>query len=181
MELDKLISGCIKNDRKSQKDFYVLTADRLMNVSRRYSKNIDDAKDVLQNAFIKIFKHLQKFDSKKGNLDAWMTKIVINEALQMIRQKKAKVLKESLFHEEFEELGIPEILSRLQAEDVLKIAAKLPEGYRVVFNMNVVDGYSHKEIGEQLGITESASRSQLTRAKRSLKKLLQEQKNAELC
>jgi len=181
VEIQKLISNCIKNDRKSQKDFYLLTADRLMNVSRRYSNDINDAKDILQNAFIKIFKNLNKFDFDKGNLDSWLTKIVINEALQLIRKKKGQMVKDKIMKEEFEELSTPEILSRLQAEDVLNVTAQLPEGYRIVFNMNIVEGYNHKEIAEALGITESTSRSQLTRAKKLLKKLLIEQKNAELC
>lgn len=181
MEIEKLIYRCIQNDRQSQKDFYLFTADRLMNVSRRYTNGIDEAKDVLQNAYVKIFKYLKTFDSQKGNLDSWLTKIVINEALQFIRAKKRAIIRDNLMNESFEELETPEILSRLQAEDVLKLTTQLPEGYRMIFNMNIVEGYSHKEIATILNIAESTSRSQLTRAKKMLRTLLIKQNNAELC
>lgn len=181
MEIDKLIFKCIRNDRQSQKQFYMLTADKLMNVSRRYTKDINDAKDILQNAYIKIFKNLKTFDNEKGNLDSWLTKIVINEALQLIRKNTRQAIREQKSNEQFEELSTPEVISRLQAEDVMKLMAQLPDGYRIVFNMNIVEGYSHKEIALKLNITESTSRSQLTRAKRMLRDLLNDQKTAELC
>lgn len=181
MQIDKLIKACIKNDRKAQKEFYLLTTDKLMNVSRRYANDISDAKDILQNAYIKIFKSLKMFDSDKGNLDNWLTKIVINEALQLIRKKKKLAEKEHSGFEGFEELSTPEVLSRLHAEDVLKLMRVLPDGYRIVFNMSVVEGYTHKEIAEALNISESTSRSQLTRAKQMLRNLLNEQKIAKLC
>lgn len=181
MQIDKLIIACIKNDRKAQKEFYMLTAEKLMNVSRRYTKDISDAKDILQNAYIKIFKNLKMFDNTKGNLDNWLTKIVINEALQLIRKNKKLSEKENAGIEGFQELSTPEVLARLQAEDVMKLMKLLPDGYRIVFNMNVVEGYSHKEIAKALDISESTSRSQLARAKRMLRDLINDQKIAELC
>ena len=181
LDIDKLIKACIDNDRKSQKQFYLLTADKLMNVSRRYSSDINDAKDILQNAYIKIFHCLDQFDLKKGNLDAWLSRIVINEALMHLRKKKRMSLTDQVVKDDFESLSNPEIIMRLQAEDVLKLMNQLPDGYRIIFNMAVVEGYSHKEIAAQLNITESTSRSQLTRAKRLLKELLKDQKTSELC
>lgn len=88
MEIDELISRCLKQDRGSQQELYNLTCDRLMNISRRYTADIHEAKDVLQNTYIKIFKNLGSFNSKKGNLDSWLTKITINEALQFLRKKR---------------------------------------------------------------------------------------------
>ena len=181
MDLDKLIKDCIANKRRSQKEFYLLTADKLMNISRRYTSNVHDAKDAVQNAYIQIFKNLHKFDQRKGNLDAWLTKIVINEALQILRKQKTRVLKESISQERYEVSKTPDILKRLHAEDLLKILYQIPEVYRIVFNMNVVEGYSHREIGEIMNIKESTSRSQLTRAKQMLRKILIEQKKIESC
>jgi len=176
-----LIKKCIDNDRKSQKEFYMLTSDKLMNVSRRYTNDINDAKDILQNAYIKIFRSLKTFDENKGCLDAWLSKIVINEALQLFRKRKKDSEREKIVGNKFEELSVPEILSRLQAEDLLKLTNKLPEGYKIVFNLSVVEGFNHKDIAQELNITESTSRSQLTRAKKMLKQLIIDQKKAELC
>lgn len=181
LDIDILIRKCIKQDRQSQKQFYLLTADKLMNVSRRYAANIDDAKDILQNAYIRIFTCLDQFDIKKGNLDNWLTKIVINEALQLLRKQKRLLIKEQSSDVAFMELSVPAIIARLQAEDLMKLMRYLPEGYRIVFNMNVVEGFTHKEIAEQLNISESTSRSQLTRAKSMLRDLLRDQKASELC
>ena len=152
-----------------------------MNVSRRYTKDIADAKDVLQNAYIKIFKHLKTFDKAKGNIDSWLTKIVINEALMLMRKKQNVLIKSEMLESRHEELSNPEVLSRLHAEDLMKVMKQLPDGYRIIFNMNVIEGYSHKEIAIKLNITESTSRSQLTRAKYMLRELLSNQKKAELC
>jgi len=152
-----------------------------MNVSRRYTNDIDDAKDILQNAYIKIFRSLKTFDENKGCLDAWLSRIVINEALQLFRKRKKDAEREKAIGSNFEELSVPEILSRLQAEDLLRLTNLLPEGYKIIFNLKVVEGYSHKEIAKELNISESTSRSQLTRSKRMLKQLLIEQKKAELC
>ena len=135
----------------------------------------------MQNAYIQIFKNLKSFDQQKGNLDSWLTKIVINEALQLIRKQKTRVLKERDSQEQYEISSSPDILKRLHAEDLLKILNQLPDVYRVVFNLNVVEGYSHREIGEMLHVTESTSRSQLTRAKQMLRKLLIEKKKLESC
>jgi len=182
MELEKLISDCLANDRQAQKTFYMLTSDRLMNISRRYANNIDDAKDILQNAYISIFKNLKTFDFNKGELDSWLTKITINEALQLLRRKSKFSIKDKLgSKEQFNQLSTPEAINRLNAEDILGLVHKLPDGYKMIFNLKVVEGYSHKEIAAVLKITESTSRSQLTRAKRMLQALLIEQKKAELC
>ena len=181
LDIKLLIGACIKQDRSAQKQFYLLTADKLMNVSRRYTTDLHEAKDVLQNAYIKIFKCLNQFDIHKGNLDGWLIKIVINEGLQLLR-KNAKHLSFSRGEViDRSELTAPDILARLHAEDILNILNKLPEGYRVILNMNVVEGYSHKEIAPMLGIGESTSRSQLARAKKLMRVLINENEKAKLC
>lgn len=159
----------------------MLTSDRLMNVSRRYTNCIEDAKDVLQNAYVKIFNNMESCDLKNGNIDGWLSRIVVNEALQLYRKKKKDNNRDVLYQKGLEEISAPEIISRLNAEDILKLMKQLPEGYRMIFNMSVVEGFSHKEISEQLGIGESTSRSQLSRAKELLRDIITEQKKAELC
>ena len=181
LAIEQLIESCIKRDRKSQKQFYLLTCDRLMNISRRYTSDVNDAKDVLQNAYVNIFKNLHTFDLERGELDSWLCKIVINEALQLLRKKKNLMIKEERTQQVFASVSAPEVVSRLHAEDLMLLINRLPAGYRIVFNMSVVEGYSHKEIAEQLGINESTSRSQLTRAKKMLRDLLENQKITELC
>ncbi len=181
MEINKLILRCIKQDRNSQKEFYMLTSDRLMNISRRYTNNLEDAKDVLQNAYVKIFNNLESCDLKNGNIDGWLSRIVVNEALQLYRKKQNDNNRDILYQQGLNELSAPEVIDRLNAEDILKLMRQLPEGYRVIFNMNVVEGFSHKEISEQLGIGESTSRSQLSRARELLREIINKQKKAELC
>lgn len=181
MEIDELIQDCLRQNRHSQKEFYQLTCDRLMNISRRYSSDMHEAKDILQNAYIKIFQNLKRFDSRKGNLDAWLTKIVINEALQFLRKRSAvRKNKEEIVQEKTYDLS-PTILAKLYSEDLVKVLQKLPDGFRAVFNLHEVEGYSHREISTLMGITESTSRSQLTRAKKMLRELILGDKSLGIC
>ena len=180
MEIDKLIKLCIKQDRKSQKEFYLLTCDRLMNISRRYTSSIDDAKDVLQNAYLQIFKCMSQFDFRKGTLDNWLARIVVNEALQQFRKKeKSKKITENSFSND--RIDPPNVLEKLAYEDLLKIVDLLPDGYKMVFNLHVIEGYSHKEIAGMLDISESTSRSQLTRARQFLQSIFIRYQKPELC
>lgn len=181
MEISVLISNCKKQDRKAQKEFYLLFADRLMNVSLRYCNDIPSAKDVLQNAFVKIFTHLDQFDDSRGNIDNWTVKIVINEALQYLR--KQKKLSFDLLENQaiYEETKLPDALSSMHAADLMKIIDLLPEGFKYVFYMYEIEGFKHKDIAQQLNITESTSRSQLTRAKQMIRAYIDKQKSIELC
>lgn len=181
MEISVLISNCIKQDRKAQKEFYLLFADRLMNVSLRYCSDIPSAKDVLQNAFVKIFTHLDQFDESRGNIDNWTVKVVINEALQYLR--KQKKLSFDLLENQaiYEETQLPDALSSMRAVDLMKIIDLLPDGFKYVFYMYEIEGFKHKDIAQQLNITESTSRSQLTRAKKMIREYIDRQKSIELC
>ncbi len=181
MELIKLLNRCIDGDRVSQKEFYLLTADRLMNICRRYTSNLSDAKDMLQNTYIQIFKNLKKFDPNKGHLDAWLAKIAINEALQLLRKRKTQLIKEAHSAEQFELSATPSILEKLQADDVLQLLHEIPEIYRVVFNLNIVEGFSHQEIAELLDIPIGTSRSHLSRAKKALRTKIEQQRKIKSC
>lgn len=179
MKIEQIIKGCKKGDRKCQKALYDCYAGMLMNVSRRYTNDMYEAQDALQNAFIKIFTKLDMYDANKpGSFEGWMSRIVINETIQLHRKKKGVIFSEieTTMYSIGKESGVVE---DLEAEEILKLLDKLPEGYRLVFTLFVVEEYNHKEIAEMLGITESTSRSQLVRARKGLQKLLIDQQKNE--
>lgn len=174
MTLNRLIKGCKKQDPKCQKAIYVHYSHFAMNLSLRYTQDDHQAKDVVQNAFVKIFTKIDLFDPAKGSFEAWITRIVINEALQLSRMNKKFYLNgEDLSSLESE--VDPSVLDKLHAEDILKLIRKLPDGYRLVFCLSVIEEFKHQEIAEILGITKSTSRSQLARAKKMLRELITKQ------
>ena len=137
-----------------------------MTVCRRYARHSLEAEDILQDAFVKVFNHLHQFESK-GSLEGWIRRIVVNTALK--NYGKLSFQNESIGLENvYEDSAEPDVYGSLHQEELLKLIAKLPEGYRVVFNLAAIEGYSHKEIAASLGIEESTSRSQLTKARRQL-------------
>lgn len=149
----------------------------LLSVCRRYARDEAMAKDVLQETLIRIFQHIGRYEDK-GSFEAWMRRIAVRRSLQWIE-------KSSFQHElqpvEMPDTGTvePEVYGALGAEEILELLNNLPAGFRAVFNLNVVEGYSHKEIAELLDITESTSRSQLVRARKLLQeKLIQLKKTS---
>ena len=177
MSVEEIIRGCIKNDPESQRLLVVRYMPLLLTVSRRYTPINEDAEDVLQDAFIKIFGALRQFDAQKGSLEAWMRKIVINTALKKLNNKCFKFERKL---EPFDDIQInPSAYKHLLEEDVMALINNLPDGYRQIFNLAVIEGYKHKEIAELLGIEESTSRSNLSKAKKLLRKKLSIQKKKE--
>ena len=125
-----------------------------------------EAEDILQDAFIKIFNNLQKYEGK-GSFEGWMRRIAVNTALK--NYHKSSYQKEKIGLEDYQEGALdPEVLSTLHEEEIMGVIAKLPDGYRMVFNLYVIEGFSHKEIATQLKIQESTSRSQLVKARKML-------------
>ncbi len=178
MSPQEIIKGCIKDDPKCQRMLVVNYSSMLLTVSRRYTPNSADAEDVLQDAFIKIFGAINQFDPNKGALATWMRRIVINTALKRLN-KKSFTHEKSV--ERFEERQLdPSVYEHLQAEDIMALINTLPNGYRQIFNLAVVEGYSHKEIGALLNIGESTSRSNLSKAKKLIRTKLDNQKKQEL-
>jgi RNA polymerase sigma factor (sigma-70 family) len=161
-----LIEGCIKDDAKSQQLMFDLLAPKLFSVCLRYARHRMEAEDILQDSFIKIFNQLEKY-SEIGNFEGWARKIVVNTALNYC--KKMSFSKE--------DIGLPlvdsasfsaNILDTLSEQELFQLITELPDGYRIIFNLFVIEGYDHKEIATLLNIQESSSRSQLTRAKQLL-------------
>lgn len=162
------IRGCISNDRRSQEELYRRYYPALMTVCVRYVRDNNDAVEVLNDAFLKVFRQLDKYDPGKASLYTWMRKIVINTALDSLRRQKVIRGPEMLPGEE--ETGIDnEALSKLSGEELLNMIRKLPIMTRLVFTLYGIDGFPHREIASMLGISEGTSRWHLSDARRQLK------------
>ena len=169
----QIIKGCKKGDRKAQAELYNRFRAQLFGVCLRYASNYEEAKDWLQDGFIQIYKDLYQY-KPTGSLRGWMRKVVVNVALQHIRKKKRlfPIVEISQIAGDYE--TAEDLFSHFRAKALMQMIQQLPDGYRAVFNLYVIEGYSHKEIGQQLGISEATSKSQLSRAKMALRKLLEE-------
>lgn len=165
-----LIDGCIRGDKKMQRGLYDRFAAKMYGVCLRYAGNTNDADDILQEGFIKVYNNLHKF-RREGSFEGWVRRIFINTCIEHFR-KKVKQYNISEVHENTVEDEDISALDVLAAKDLVKIVNELSPGYKTVFNLFVVEGYSHKEIADMLGISEGTSKSQLARAKGTLKKML---------
>lgn len=166
----ELINGCRTRNRAAQKRLYDTFSSKMYALCCRYVKDSMEAEDVLITAFTKI---LDKIDQYKheGSFEGWIRRIVVNESLTYLRRNRNMYLETELEAADYEP-DYQSLSDSLEAEDLLKMISELPSGYRIVFNLYAIDGYSHKEIAEQLGISENTSKSQLSRARTYLQKLL---------
>ncbi len=168
----QLIAGCLQGERKAQESLYNRYASAMLGVCMRYLGRQDEAEDVMQEAFVRIFEKLDTFRGESG-LQTWMTRIMVNFSLNYLRQRKALL---ALNEEDAPELATMESQQAHQSLDAAVVMAaigQLPARYRTVLNLFAIEGYSHAEIGQMLGISESTSRSQFTRARQMLDKKLQ--------
>jgi len=171
--LEKLIQKCKKQDIKAQEELYRLYAQRLFGVCLKYSTNYQQAEDNLQDGFITIFKKISQYQDK-GSFEGWMKRIIINTALQKYRKEKyLDIINEDLLEEQ--EIEIDE--EDLPVDFLLKLIQELPPRYREVFNLYVLDGYSHKEISALLNISQGSSKSNLARARGILKERIESHHN----
>ncbi|MCR8560843.1 sigma-70 family RNA polymerase sigma factor [Mucilaginibacter sp. BJC16-A38] len=168
----KLVKGCIANDRAAQEDLYKLFYAEMIRLCYRYFKTDELAKEALNAGFLKVFQHIGSFDYKKGDLHTWIKTIIVRTCIDLNR-RELKFATEKWTTEETEDVFIlPAALQKLYAEDLVNSIRMLPAATQAVFNLYVIDGYSHKEIGEQLNIGESTSRWHLAEAKKQLRELL---------
>ena len=158
-----LIHGCIRRDRAAQKRLYEMYSPRLYPLCCRYLKDPMEAEDVLVIGFTRILDKIEHFRGE-GSLEGWMKRIMINEALTQLRKKKT-MCKELTLDDINPVSESSEPGDALEEEDLLRMINELPDGYKTVFNLFAIDGYSHKEIAEQLNISENTSKSQLSRAR----------------
>ena len=172
---DRLLKACIQGDRKAQRKLYEQLAPKMFPVCLRYMNNREMAEDVMQDGFVTLFSKLDSY-SGTGSFEGWARKIFVNTALMQLRRND--VLKESDNLDDAWDIGSPgpSAIQEIGFKELLELIAELPPGFRTVFNMYVIEGYSHKEIADELGISENTSRSQLQRARVILqKKILEKQ------
>ncbi len=171
LDYKKIIAEIKGGNQGSFRLLYNRFAPLFKGIAYRYVGSADESNDVIQEAFVKIYKNLNSY-SFKGSFEGWMKRIVVNCCLEyMAKRKKIKFESEALLvNTSSSSWDLP--ISEMSVQEIVELINKLPDGYRTVFNLSVIEGYTHKEIGEQLGISESASRSQLTKAKGKLKELL---------
>ena len=165
-----LIKGCINNDRRMQEELYTRFAPKMYAVCLRYAGNAEEAEDILQEGFIKIFKKLGSFRSE-GSFEGWIRRIFVNTSIEHFR-RKTYMQPISEQEENTMEGKSLSVLDSLAEKDLIHLIQQLSPGYRTVFNMYVVEGYTHREIGELLGISEGTSKSQLSRAKVILQEMV---------
>ena len=166
--LDELIDGCVRQDGRAQQRMYERLSPRMYAVCLRYVKDSDDAQDVLLKSFTKAFEHIKKY-RQEGSFEGWVRRIVVNEALMFLR--KHKTMQVAVDLEEATGVSTPPSTT-LEADDLLHLVQRLPLGYRTVFNLYSIEGYSHAEIAEKLSISEGTSKSQLSRAKELLRSMI---------
>jgi len=173
MEMDLLIRGCLDGKRSAQKQFYEYFAPKMLGVCLRYADDVEMAEDFLQEGFIKVFTNLKSYRSE-GSIDGWVRRIMVNAALEILR--KNDVLKHSVDIETAYSVSddFPDAFKQLTTSELLKHIQSLPAGFRTVFNLFAIEGYSHQEIAEMLKISEGTSKSQYARAKVWLQKRIGE-------
>lgn len=176
MRIDRLIEKCKQQDLSAQEQLYRLFSAKLFSVSLKYSRNYQEAEDNLQDAFLTIFKKIEQFKNK-GSFEGWLKRITINTALQRYRKPRvfALVNEESIEQPELE-IDNEEVSLKF----LLKIIQELPDRYRMVFNLYVMDGHSHREIAELMEISEGTSKSNLARARQALKEKIEKLREDEI-
>lgn len=171
MTEEQLIKACIKEDAASQKEVFTRYGSKMLGVCKRYARTNEDAEDILQDAFIKIFDKLRQFKFE-GSFEGWIRRIVVNTALKkysVIRYNKELVGYDTTVQQESIAEG-PLAYNQLSQKDLLALIHQLPDGYRLIFNLHVIEGYQHEEIAVMLGIQPGTSRSQLVKARNMLQK-----------
>jgi RNA polymerase sigma factor (sigma-70 family) len=175
LDLKQLINDCKNDNRKAQEQLYRLYSPKLFAVCLKYSRNYAEAQDNLQDGFILIFKKIEQF-SFKGSFDGWLKRVMINNVLQQYRNQTFL----SLVNEDVaDEMEVELEDDNISMDYLLKIIQELPDRYRLVFNLYVIDGFSHAEIGEMLTINVGTSKSNLARARMILKEKIEQYKNEE--
>jgi len=168
--IDDLLEGCKRGERKAQEMLYNSLAAKMYNVCIRYASSDVEAEDMLQNGFVKVFQSISNFRGE-GSFEGWIRRVMVNTAIEFYRKhikKYQAITIEEVFDKEQQTFD----MDSLEVQDLMKLIQQLPDGYRVVFNMYAIEGYSHKEIAAVLQISEGASKSQLSRARSWLKSKL---------
>ena len=169
-----LIKGCLDGNRRMQEHLYQRFSSKMYAVCLRYSGNAEDAQDILQDGFVKIFKNLHMFRGD-GSFEGWIRRIFVNTAIEYYR-KQSNLYPITESHENQLETHELSAFETLSMKDLMNLIQRLAPGYRTVFNLYVIEGYSHQEIADMMGISEGTSKPQLARAKGSLQNMLKANK-----
>ena len=171
-DIEAIIKGCIRKDRKSQELLYRNYYRAMMTICTRYTRNEEDAVEVLNNGFLKVFTHIERYDGAQGALFTWIRTIVVNSCLDFIKKRQRSVQAGEL--KEVTEVHIPaDVIGKMKAAEILKLVRQLPPATAAVFNLYVVEGYNHREIGKLLDISEGTSKWHLSEARKNMQKMIQ--------
>lgn len=171
-----MINRCLKGDEGAQYELYKLYSKAMYNTALRVCGTTDEAEDVLQEAFVSAFDHLHTY-RREASFGAWLKRIVVNKALNSLRSREKHAMMMEEVSEEWTDEETSDELPMLEVENVRKAVQQLPDGFRTVLSLYLLEGYDHREISEILGIAESTSKTQYKRAKERLKELLRSKLN----
>jgi RNA polymerase sigma factor (sigma-70 family) len=171
MTEELMLSGCLDNVASAQEALYNRFSPRMLGVCYRFARNREDAEDMLQEGFIKVFTQIHQFRNQ-GALEGWIRRIIVHTCINILKKNKKFSDSVDLIHANSLHLNENDIPSILEAKQVVEAIRKLPMGYRTVLNLYAIEGFSHKDISQMLDIEESTSRSQYTRAKAMLEEIL---------
>lgn len=174
IHIDKIINGCKAGDRRAQELLYRSYYGVMMNICLRYTKNEKDALEVLNTGFYKVYKNIERYDPSKAELYTWIRTIIINSCLDRIRVNKDQIKMGEL--DQAASIHVPPaVISELSAADLLQLIRELPPATQAVFNLYVIEGYSHAEIAKLTGVTEGTSKWHLSEARKILKQMIKGQ------
>ena len=174
MDENALILGCIEGNPKAQKLLFDTFSPKFFSLCLRYMKSTDEAEDALQDGLVKIFSKLSEYKGD-GSFEGWMRRIIVNTCLDQIRKNQKLKFDIPIENEEYKLSMNAFILEKMSANELIEEIKKMPPGYRVIFNMFAIEGYSHQEIAEKMGIKEGTSKSQYLRARSYLKERISKQ------
>jgi RNA polymerase sigma-70 factor (ECF subfamily) len=172
MKIDKTFITQLQNkDRKAQLAFYNYLSPKMYGVCIRFANSSDDANDILQEGFIRVFNHINDYRGE-GSFEGWVRRTIVNTAINFYKKEKKRGFKVDLDYIKKDYVVSESAIEKISFNELISLIRELPNGYRTVFNLNVIEGYTHKEIGNMLDISENTSKSQLSRAKSALQKKL---------
>jgi RNA polymerase sigma factor (sigma-70 family) len=171
MTEEAILKGCLQNEPAAQRELYNRYSPKMLSVCYRFAHNREDAEDMLQEGFIKVFSQMHTFGNR-GAFEGWIRRIIVHTCINILKKNKKFNESVDIIHATAIQVREESVPSIVQAKQVVECIRMLPIGYRTVLNLYAIEGYSHREIGEMLDIEESTSRSQYTRAKAMLEDIL---------
>lgn len=172
---EELVQRCLQNDKQAYEVFYKRFSPKMYGVCMRFAKNQMEADDILQEGFIKVYLNLKSFRNE-GSLEGWIRRTIVNTAINQYKKNTKYQNDTDIENANVVQYQYASAIDNISVEELLALVQELPVGYRMVFNLNVIEGYTHREIAELLGISENTSKSQLSRARQTLQRKLAELK-----